>query len=437
LRLLPRTLFWRAFAAQMLIIVASLALATFAVSRDQARTTAEHIAAVWAPALRHAIDEPNPAVARIDATVQRDVSLVQSDPPPNMRVPWASLRFDALRAALQDAGLPVDRIGVSGVTDDSVAWVHIRQGERARWIGVVSNLEGEDFPRRVLAVSLAGVALAALVAAALSRMVARPAQQLARAVEAFGQGAPLPAVPTRAPKEIHALARSVERSFEQRHALDQQRQLMLSGLSHDVRSPLTRIRLAAELLPDSDAEVRDLKQRIEANVSQLDGLVGSFSDYVRAEEGVLDGLAEPGGVALASARSFGLGPHAVTVRGDGAIASRGDLLRRAVDNLVDNALRYGNGMVSIDVTESAGEWRVAVRNEGDPIDATDIARLRKPFERGEPHRGTPGTGLGLAIVERIAARHGGRLEIEALQQPRGTRATLVLPRRAGAAARVP
>ena len=337
-----------------------------------------------------------------------------------------SPRFKALRTVLQQRGVPVQRIVVSGVTDNSVTWLQVKTGSSPRWIGVMSNLEGEDIPVRMIGLSLTGLVLAALVAAALSRMVARPARQLARAVEAFGQGQPLPSIPSHAPDEIQSLVRTVAHTFEQRRELDDQRDLMLAGLSHDIRSPLARIRLAADLLPAGDGETRDLKQRIVQNVTLVDRLVGSFADYVRADHGLLDQEVDVGSLAAQSAQSFGLPASCVTLGERPCIRGDADLLRRAIDNLVGNALSYGGLPVTISVVRQGSDLRLTVCNGGEPIEQAELERLRRPFERGERHRATPGSGLGLTIVERVAHLHGGRLELAATDNPAGTRATLVL-----------
>jgi two-component system, OmpR family, osmolarity sensor histidine kinase EnvZ len=411
--LLPRTLFWRAFSAQLLLLTASFALVIVFITRDHARTTADNIVGVWAPALQAALAGADRSIQKAEIGVQRQVALFLQDPPADAYEPWASPRFSSIRTGLQREGIAVERIVVSGSTGDSRVWLQVRQDADHRWIGVASTLEGEDFPVRVTLLAIAGLMLAAALAAVLSTMVARPARELARAVEAFGHGDALPAVPTRAPAEIAALAQTVARTFEQRRELDEQRSLMLAGLSHDVRSPLARIHLAAELLAEPDTETRDLKQRILQNAKLLDRLVGSFSDYVRAEQGALSETVDVGAVASSVAASFGLSAAAVCVDGDARVRSHGDLVRRALDNLVDNALRYGAEPVTLAVTAAAGCVRVRVANAGATIDADEIDRLRRPFERGQRHRGSPGTGLGLAIVERIARRHGGSLDIRA------------------------
>lgn len=426
--LLPRTLFWRAFAAQMLLIVTSFALVIIVLSRDQARTAAANLVSIWAPALREALDRPAPPIPQLEMRVVRDVTLLQRDPPAGAHDPWGSPRFRALQNELRSEGLAVQRIVVSGVTDDSVTWLSLQQGTQTRWIGVVGNLEGEDVPARMIGLSLAGLVLAALVAAALSRMVARPARQLARAVEAFGQGQPLPDVPSHAPDEIQSLVRTVSHTFAQRRDLDDQRSLMLAGLSHDIRSPLARIRLASDLLPDEDAETRDLKQRIAQNVALVDRLVGSFADYVRAEQAALDQQIDVSELARQAAESFGLPRSCVTAPGPAIITGNAELLRRALDNLLDNALRYGAAPVTVSVVQQEREVRLGVQNAGEPIASSDVARLLKPFERGERHRATPGSGLGLAIALRVAQLHGGRLELGPAAQAVGTLACIVLPR---------
>ncbi len=422
---LPRTLFWRAFSAQLILMIACFALVIAFITRDHARTTADNIVGVWAPALQAALAGADRSIQRAEIGVQRQVTLLLQDPPADAYEPWGSPRFSSIRSGLQREGIAVQRIVVSGVTGDSRIWLQVRQAAGPRWIGVASTLEGEDFPVRVALLTGMGLLLAAALAAVLSTMVARPARELARAVEAFGQGLVLPAMPEQAPAEIAALAQTVARTFEQRRELDEQRSLMLAGLSHDVRSPLARIHLAAELLAEPDAETRDLKCRILQNAKLLDRLVGSFADYIRAERGTLDEMVDVGAVAISVAASFGLSADVVSITGSPQVLSHGDLVRRALDNLVDNALRYGAEPFTVSVASGTGCVRVLVANAGPAIDAEEIDRLCRPFERGQRHRGAPGTGLGLAIVERIARRHGGSLELQAIASG-GTLVVLVL-----------
>jgi two-component system, OmpR family, osmolarity sensor histidine kinase EnvZ len=425
--LLPRTLFWRAFAIQMAFMLLILALLTVFITRDQSRISAENVASVWAPALRDVLERAPSAEPALQIQVTRDVDIVQRAPPADAHEPWSSPRFVALAAALRAENIDVRRIAVSGVTDDSIVWLHVEGAGSPRWLGVISNLEGEDFARRILWLCLAGVVITALLAAAISRMVAGPARQLAQAVQAYDRGHALPPLPAHAPAELEALARTVADTFAQRQALDAQRSLMLAGLSHDVRSPLTRIQLATELLPSGDAEIDSLKDRIQRNAVVLDRLVSSFSDYVRADQGALDSIVDVARMAADAVAACGLPVSTLTVEGAALVRSHGDLLRRALDNLLDNALRYGQAPISVRVAQRAGRVSVDVRNAGPAIDTGDLRRLMQPFERGEVHRATAGSGLGLAIVQRIAQRHGGTLRLERVSAPAGTSAVLEVP----------
>jgi two-component system, OmpR family, osmolarity sensor histidine kinase EnvZ len=425
MRLWPRTLFWRVFVTQLLLMAMIVALLTAFIARDQARTSAQNIAAVWAPALREALDGAGTS-GPLTLRVSREVSVLQQAPPAEAYTPWASPRFASLVSALQAEGIPVHSIAVSGVTDESVVWVQVQAGTSERWLGVASNLEGEDFPKRVLWLSVVGLALTVLLAFAMSRMVAAPARRLALAVQAYGQGYTLPSLPTNAPAEINSLIRSVTETFAQRGALEAQRSLMLAGLSHDVRSPLARIRLATEMLPEDHSETAELKDRIARNVLVLDRLVASFADYVRASEGALDSVVDLAHVAAEAVAAFNLPDAALSVHGSTRVLSHADLLRRALDNLIDNALRHGSAPISVAVQGRAGTVTVEVRNAGASIEPAEVPRLMQPFERGQAGRGVPGSGLGLAIVQTIALRHGGSFVLEPVDGSQGTRAVLRL-----------
>jgi two-component system, OmpR family, osmolarity sensor histidine kinase EnvZ len=424
--LLPRTLFWRAFVVQMVFMLLILTLLLVFVTRDQARISAANLAAVWAPALQEVLEHPAPSAAPQDVRVVREVTVVQQAPPGNAYRPIASPRFDALVEALLAERIPVQSIAVSGVTENTVVWFELAAGGAPKWLGVVSNLEGEDFSRRLWWLTLAGVAISAGLAAVTSRMVARPAQQLALAAQAYAQGRPLPPLPRGAPAEIDALARTVIDTFAQRQALDAQRSLMLAGLSHDVRSPLARIQLAADMLPAGDEEAEGLRQLIQRNVEVLDRLVASFADYVRTNDGALDTPTDVARVAADALAAHGLPASALTVEGAVSVPSHGDLLRRALDNLLDNAHRYGQAPITVRVTARERGVRVEVRNAGQPVNAAEVPRLMQPFERGELHRGTPGSGLGLAIVRAIALRHGGGFRLEPLPASHGTAGTVAV-----------
>jgi two-component system, OmpR family, osmolarity sensor histidine kinase EnvZ len=429
MKLLPRTLFWRVFWAQMLLMIVFSAVIVAFIASKQAETTAEDMAILWAPAVKEVIREYQTGQVR-SVRVVKNMQILQKSPPADAMTPRASARFFWLLAALRQQGLPVRDMRVSGVSGNSVVWLALGEsGSTTQWLGVISNIEGEDLPRRFLIALVVAMILSAALAAVLSHMVTKPARMIAKAVRdemaASAFDAPSIALPASGAAEIMTIANSVAETLTARRALERERQIVLSGISHDIRSPLARIRLAAQLLR-AEGEMVELQQRITRNVDVIDDLVEGFAYHLRAEideskerinvRAIIDALVAEG--------------SAIDVRVDVApvsIPGNYHLLFRALANLLDNAIQHGKPPIDIKLRHlDDHEIAIDVLNEGEPIDVADVSRLLKPFERGESHRATPGSGLGLAIVARVAQRHGGRLELASRNDVPGTRATIVL-----------
>jgi two-component system osmolarity sensor histidine kinase EnvZ len=209
----------------------------------------------------------------------------------------------------------------------------------------------------------------------------------------------------------------------QRHEKD--RSEVLAGISHDLRTPLTRLRLEAELsVADEGA-----RQAVVTDIEQMEAVISQFMDYARAETGetpVVTDLA-----ALLSSiveRQACIGrPIAARIESMPEMLLRPKAITRAVTNLIDNAAKYGGGEISLSNATVGGEIRVEISDRGPGVPAAEIERLKRPFTRLESARtNASGTGLGLAIVERIARLHDGRLDL--LPNPGGgLLARLVLP----------
>jgi two-component system, OmpR family, osmolarity sensor histidine kinase EnvZ len=417
------------------------------IASQQAKNTAEDVAALWAPALLEVIQSTSAATSahagNIDTIrVFRDIQIVRRMPPTEAIIPRASARFAWLESALGQQGVPIRSMRVSGVSGDSIVWVEVQPANAAvQWLGVVSNIEGEDLPRRFLIVFGLSILLSAALATALSHMVAKPARMIAEAVrrDTDPQSQALPLLPTKGAAEILAIADSVAETLQSRRVLESERQLMLSGVSHDIRSPLARIRLATQLLPEDEAHA-ELRARILRNVDVIDDLVEDFANYLRIDvesldeiiniRDLIDDVLFAGGMTQRVSVSGGGGDSERASESE-TIVGHSALLFRALSNLVENAVHHGKPPIEIAVRAMANEIAIDVLDQGKPIEARETARLVKPFERGESHRGTPGSGLGLAIVTRVVARHGGRLELVPRDDKPGTRASLVLPRRDG------
>ena len=275
------------------------------------------------------------------------------------------------------------------------------------WIGLpVLYLRGALRWSSMLALA-AALVLVAGAAACYARTLVTPLRTLAAAAPGLAAGEPAPALPRGAATEIVELAAALDRAAADTRAAAQERQLMLAGLSHDMRTPLARLVLALEML-DGDAQMR---AGMAADLAELDAILGQFIAFVR------DGRDEPGQTidvgalldTLLGAQPPGrwqrLGdPHA-------PLYAKPLALRRALQNLIENAQRHGAAPFEAELRELPQGVMIAVRDRGAGVDQEKLCELGRPFYRADAARSGPGSGLGLATVARIAAWHGGGLEL--------------------------
>ena len=256
----------------------------------------------------------------------------------------------------------------------------------------------------------------------------RPIKRLARAAEAFGRGRHMPYTPSGAVEMRAAGNAFVDmRSRIERHI--EQRTLMLSGVSHDLRTPLTRLRLGLAMLDDDDAEplLRD--------VADMQGMLDEFLDFAKgAAEGEpvdIDPFAMVETI-VAEARRAG---RDVTLMardgvGRGTVQLREVAMRRAVDNLISNGVRYG-ARAEVSVMLSDKTLRIRVEDDGPGIPEAQREQAMRPFTRLDPSRNQNkggGVGLGLAIAVDIARSHGGVLRLGVSERLGGLRADIVIAR---------
>jgi signal transduction histidine kinase len=198
-----------------------------------------------------------------------------------------------------------------------------------------------------------------------------------------------------------------------------QRQLM-AAVSHEVRTPLARMRIQTELLRDSGADEKRVTA-MEGEIAEVDELIGELLESARLDQGILIlDLCEIDlrDLAMNALGSLDLGEHPVTLSIPPGLRVRGDNRRilRAVSNLLSNVVRYTPPQtpVSIDMAEEDHGVRIAVSDEGPGVDPVDLSRLFDPFFRAEESRSrvTGGLGVGLMLVRQIARAHGGWVRAE-------------------------
>jgi two-component system osmolarity sensor histidine kinase EnvZ len=424
--LFRRLVVTQAIAAAAVVLVVG---ALFYVERN--RTVAKLAAQRWAPALREAAHLPDVPASSAGTVLVRDLS------PGNAMGTnaWAP-RISMLRQTLRDEGVPVTDVRFAPGRNRPITWLEIRTPDgRVRWLGIDEEVVASHVVGRIAIALVGGLLVVGLFSALAARRLARPLEALRRRIESHaapggGRAAPREAsaapgaapsaatpMPTSTPtstQEIDAIASAWATLSERLERQESERALLLAGVSHDLRSPLARIRMAAELLPEGDG-IAARRESIVRNVDVADRLVASFLEYVRAAELPLDDTVD---VAAVAARVIELRAEPAARLALEAPArldlprANALLIERLIGNLVDNAMRHGRPPVRVHLHRDGGEVIVDVEDHGDGIPPADRARMTRAFARGDASRGTPGTGLGLAVVAQVAQRMGGRLSFE-------------------------
>lgn len=275
---------------------------------------------------------------------------------------------------------------------------------------------------------LIGVTAVLMTAIALIylRNQVRPIRRLARAADAFGKGRVVPYRPSGATEVRQAGAAfldmrdRIERQIEQRT-------LMLSGVSHDLRTPLTRMKLALSLMDDTE-DTRNILR----DVGDMERMLNTFLDFARGESGEEQVLTDPGALALKAVQRAERGGQAASLgvmEPVGAVMLRPDAMSRALDNLIGNAVRYG-GSARLSVVHEGSDVVFQVDDPGPGIPKELRSEAEKPFARLDAARnqdGGMGVGLGLAIAADIARGHGGILRLGESSDLGGLRAEIAIP----------
>jgi len=306
---------------------------------------------------------------------------------------------------------------------DSQLWIRSARTP-ARWIVLsVPSYRQRLLDSTLLLSLLAG--LIALAAAALAaRVLTRPIERLAQHASAVLAGAPTAATLQGSPREVRRLADAIGDAGERLRAAARERELMLAGISHDLRTPLARLRLALELGDAGDPQRRGA---MVADLEELDHALEQCLAFVREGR---DEAAQPTDLSTVAGQLLALRaqPEAWQLHAPAEllVPVRATLLRRALGNLMDNAERHGAAPFSVTLARDADGVRLAVADRGPGAPPALLGRLGEPFLRGDPARGGGGSGLGLSIAARAARLHGGELAL-ANRPDGGFVATLRLP----------
>lgn len=427
---LPRSLLARSFLLIVVLIVlslvSSLVIFRYVQEEPRAQQMAQLVASVvnltraavlsaapeWRSALLAELAEAEDL--RVQMADSSDVLKPLPDRPPELHLMVEKVR-DRLGANTRFAA---ERNGVAAL------WVSFFIGNEEFWVAVPKERVEHPMSQRVLVWGGVVLVLALFGAYFIARQVARPLKQLAQVAQQIGLGAKPQPLPERGAQEIITVSRAFNQMSADLAANERERALVLAGISHDLRTPLARVRIAAELSADES-----LREGLAADVEQMDAVIQQFLDYARLDENeamlptdLKSLVQEVAQQFSAQAQSLSLDVHDVPV-----LPVRPLLLKRALSNLLDNAIKYGGGEITVQLKREEDKVVLAVADRGTGIPIAQRATVKRPFVRLESARSnSTGSGLGLAIVERAARLHDGEF-ILADNAAGGLVAKLVLP----------
>ncbi|GHF55706.1 ATP-binding protein [Seohaeicola zhoushanensis] len=430
---MPRSLYGRATLILVLPVLVLLLVVSIAFSNRHLQDVTTQMSRVVLREMTYIADSvagaPHPEAALAALAPQLDVFEIKVRLlPPDETVPpdlvrWFDVSASAVRRTLR--GTALDVVSIRLPDNREVTVVARENGQLIEYVFNRRRVTAAA-PHQLIVTMLFFAALMTAISFLYMRNQLRPITRLAAAAQAFGRGQVVPYHPAGA-VEVRAaggafldMRARIERQIEQRT-------LMLSGVSHDLRTPLTRMKLELAMLDPDDAAP------LVEDVDEMQRLIDEFLDFAKGTAEGEPEKTDPKELVrqvVADAARAGQPVTLVEASGEGSVMLRPLAIRRAVENLVGNALRYGNrAEVSVALTDKS--LRIRVEDDGPGIPPELRAEAVKPFSRLDPARNQNkggGVGLGLAIVSDIARAHGGLLRLSESEALGGLRADIVIGR---------
>ena len=434
------SLFWRTLLLVLLLIVASLTawIQSYRVLErgPRAETIAQQVVSV-VNITRAALVYADPFVRSdllAELAANEGVRIYPLEPDdkvlPLPDGPLLKLMEQAIVNKLgADTRLASEVNGIAGL------WISLSIANDDYWVYISRDPAARTYGTQWIGWAAVALLLSVIGAILITRLINRPLAQLSRASAELGSGRDPAPLRETGPVEIRTVNESFNRMVADLGKLEADRALLLAGISHDLRTPLSRLRLELEMAPLPESS----RAAMVGDIEQMDAIVRQFLDYARkapqAPAADVD-LSAAVTAAVQRARIDAEPDASVDLNVAPEIRVRGFAIEidRALDNLLTNALRYGrdseNGrlQVAVSLVADASHATVTVVDQGSGVRAEEIDRLLRPFERGETARSdSTGAGLGLPIVDRIARMHAGSLRLLP-HRPRGLRAEMTIAR---------
>lgn len=321
--------------------------------------------------------------------------------------PFINLVAEKIRERLGvETIITVNHYGVQGL------WVSFNIGQDDFWVVIPRIHVERPFPWQWLGwgalVALLSLAGGYLIAARINR----PLNLLVRAADRLRNGERPEVLPVDSMTELREVSSTFNKMAASLAELDAERTLILAGVSHDIRTPLARLRLSVEMLPDD--KCGNLKHGMVEDIADMDNIIHQFLDFVRGVEGEPSQMVDINMLlkSLQERQSRAGRELIIEFAPTYFIAIRPLAMQRMLDNLVGNAYVYGKGEVRVASRITAENIIISVYDNGPGIPESHAEKLLRPFERLDTARtNAGGSGLGLAIADRIAKLHKGKLEL--------------------------
>lgn len=291
-------------------------------------------------------------------------------------------------------------------------WVSFNLGQDDYWVVIPRFQLERPFPWQWLGWGALVILLSLLGAYVIAARINHPLSMLTKAANRIRHGEQPPQLPEEGVDELREVSHAFNEMSEALARLDSERTLLLAGVSHDLRTPLARLRLAVEMLPDQHGG--GLRSGMIQDITDMDNIINQFLDFVRGIEGEPTQLLDINELISSIAeRHIRAGDDLeLDLSATHLIPLRPLAMQRLLTNLIENAYKYGRGKVIVRSRITADAMIISVLDNGPGIPESQKERLLRPFERMDKARGNEGgSGLGLAIADRIAKLHKGRLEL--------------------------
>ncbi|MFQ2006515.1 two-component system sensor histidine kinase EnvZ [Aeromonas veronii] len=296
------------------------------------------------------------------------------------------------------------------IQDHYIIWIQPPQASKI-WVRIpLTEIEDDDIEPLIIYLSVLLV-ITLFAAWRFARQLVRPLEDLEAGAVAVARGHFPEALGELGSREVRRLTRTFNHMSHSIKSLIEERNLMMAGVSHDLRTPLTRIRLATEMMSSGDEY---LKESINADIDESNAIIDQFIDYIRPDEGQdlepID-LTQLVHDTLLIYSEQGLEVDLALPQEAVRVACNPVSIRRVLNNLSSNSQRYGASRLHAELKDD-GHWvRLRLSDDGPGIPEQDYSRVLKPFTQGNVARTAGGSGLGLAIVAKIVAQHHGTIRL--------------------------